>query len=87
VITSLDEVITTSIKNIKTFFNAETLVILSENGKLSKNTHPSSTFSINEKEFGIAGWCFEKNKKAGKFTDTLSSAQSIYYPLSTSRKV
>lgn len=87
VITTLDGVINTSVKNIKTFFNAETLIILADNAKLSKTIHPESTFSISEKEFGIAGWCFENNKKAGKFTEILSSAQAIYYPISTPRAV
>jgi two-component system sensor histidine kinase KdpD len=87
VITTLEQVINTSVKNIKIFFNAETLIILAEHGKLNNNAHPKSSFSINKKEFGIAGWCFENNKKAGKFTEILSSAQAIYYPLSTPRMI
>lgn len=85
VITTLDQVINTSIKNIKVFFNAETVIIFAEAGKLSKTAHSQSTFSIDNKESGIAGWCFENNKKAGKYTNTLSSAQAIYYPLITPR--
>ncbi len=87
VVSSLDEVINTSIKNLKTFFDAEILIILSDNGKLNINEHTSSTFSFIEKEFGIAGWSFENNKKAGKYTDILSSAQAIYFPLSTPRTI
>lgn len=84
---SLDKVIEVSINNIKSFFNSETLIILADNKKLDKNIHPLSTFSINEKEIGIANWTFQNKQKSGKYTNTLSSAQAIYYPLITPRTV
>lgn len=82
---SVDEVINTASRNIKSFFNADISVFLSENEKLSPEALEGSSFTISEKEFGIANWAFDNHKKAGMFTETLSSGQAIYYPLSTPR--
>jgi two-component system sensor histidine kinase KdpD len=42
-------------------------------------------FTISEKEQGVATWAFRFGKAAGRFTDNLPFAESIYFPLVTNR--
>ncbi len=49
------------------------------NNKLRLNGN--LTILINEKEQAAANWVFEHGKMAGRFTDTLPSAQAIYFPI------
>ena len=38
-----------------------------------------------EKEFSVAAWSYWNEKRAGKFTDTLPSAEAVYFPMSGPR--
>ncbi len=54
-----------------------------KNGKLSMAAHSEGyvTEKLNANEFGVAVWAFEHGQVAGKFTDTVSSAECLYLPL------
>jgi len=83
---SLDEVVKAAVNNIRKQFDAEVIVFLSQrDGDIFTAAHPESTFSIDEKEFGVASWVYWNEKRAGRFTDTLPSAASTYFPLSGPR--
>lgn len=36
---------------------------------------------MDEKEWGVASWCFEHRRAAGRFTDTLPVAEGFYFPM------
>jgi K+-sensing histidine kinase KdpD len=41
----------------------------------------AGSFAINDKERGVADWAWRNRKKAGRFTDTLPSAEGFHLPL------
>jgi two-component system sensor histidine kinase KdpD len=81
-----DEVAAAAVKSISPFFDSHVAIFLSQpDGDIFTAAHPSSTFAVNEKEFGVAAWTYWNEKKAGKFTDTLPGAAATYYPVSGPR--
>ena len=83
---SLDEVVRAVVENIKRYFDAETVVLLSQaDGDIFTEAHPASTLAIDAREFGIAAWAYWNEKNAGRFTETLPSARATYHPLSGPR--
>ncbi len=75
-----------SIQSIKDTFNFDVLIVYSAGIKLSSKPHPSSTFILNEKEWGYADWVFKNNQRAGRLTNTLPLAEATYYPLVGKKK-
>jgi two-component system sensor histidine kinase KdpD len=43
--------------------------------------HFAGSFTVTEKERGVADWAWRNRKKAGRFTDTLPSAEGFHVPL------
>jgi len=79
-----DEIVWQLVAQVNRVFNASAAVILPEGGKLSP--HPDGTFALDEKELGVADWCFRQRKTAGRFTDNLPAARALHLPLATERK-
>jgi two-component system sensor histidine kinase KdpD len=83
---SQDEVVRAAVENIRKYFGAEAVALLSQSdGDIFTEAHPSSTFTPDQKDFGAAAWVYWNEKKAGRFTDTLPSARATYFPLSGPR--
>jgi two-component system, OmpR family, sensor histidine kinase KdpD len=83
---NVDEVIGAAVANLKRHFDADAVVMLSTpDGDLTNTPHAASIFSLDSKEFSVAAWTYWNEKRAGRFTDTLPSAQATYYPLSGPR--
>ncbi len=81
-----NEVADCAVKNIEKFFVSDVAIFLSQpDGDIFTKAHERSTFAVNEKEFSVAAWVYWNEKKAGKFTDTLPSADATYYPVSGPR--
>lgn len=81
-----EDVADAAVTNIARFFRADTVLLLGQaDGDFFNNPHSSSSLKIDEKEFGVAAWAYWNEKKAGRFTDTLPSANATYYPLSGPR--
>ncbi|MFA6438665.1 MAG: sensor histidine kinase KdpD, partial [Bacteriovoracaceae bacterium] len=81
-----DEVADAAVKNISKFFTSDVSIFLSQpDGDIFTSAHRSSMFTVDEKEFSVAAWVYWNEKKAGKFTDTLPSSASTYYPISGPR--
>ncbi|MBX3084141.1 MAG: sensor histidine kinase KdpD [Anaerolineae bacterium] len=79
---TLDDVLNTAVQHIGQIFDADVVMLLQETGDgLSHAAHKASTFLVNEKEWSVALWAYENGKTAGRFTDTLPSAQGQYWPL------
>ncbi|MBE7512716.1 MAG: sensor histidine kinase KdpD [Anaerolineales bacterium] len=80
---NMADVLRTAIDQIGRVFTAEVAILLPEGGILPRTPHPLSTLPIDDKEFGVALWSFEKGKPAGRFTDTLPFSSAVYMPLRT----
>ncbi len=72
-----DEIINSSIKKLKEFFNIDSNIYIIDNEKISNK-------NINPKEYAIISWVFDNQEKAGKSTTILQDAgEKLYYPLYT----
>jgi two-component system sensor histidine kinase KdpD len=50
---------------------------------LGKIKHPASAFQPSDAEVAVAAWAFGNHQPAGRFTDTLPSAEATWFPLQT----
>ena len=83
---SQEEVIQAAVANIKKFFNADVVVVLGDaDGEIAASPHSASSMKPDTKEYGVAAWSYWNEKRAGKFTDTLPSAEATYFPMSGPR--
>lgn len=55
--------------------------------RLNTTAHRMSTFRPTQREEAVAEWVFANRRPAGKFTDTLSTAQAYYVPMLSPRGV
>lgn len=79
---TLDEIVSQAVHAIQRSFGAELVIVLQgADGTLRSHPHSASTFTLDEKEWGVADWSFHNAKPAGLFTDTLPSASAQYLPL------
>ncbi|HVS54559.1 MAG TPA: sensor histidine kinase KdpD [Opitutaceae bacterium] len=78
---SLDEAVFAALRQADGLFAAQSGLLLGspEHGALTP--HFAGSFSLSEKELGVADWAWRSRKKAGRFTDTLPSAEGFYVPL------
>ncbi len=84
--TSLNDGLRRAIAEVDALFQTHCAVLLSSpDGKLTTTPHPASTLLPNEKQIGVANWAFDREQIAGRFTDTLPDATSLYIPLQTSK--
>ncbi|MBK8049029.1 MAG: sensor histidine kinase KdpD [Anaerolineales bacterium] len=80
---NMDDVLRTAVDQIGRVFGADVAILLSMGERLERAPHPSSTLSMDERDFAVATWVFENGKRAGRFTETLPSAAAQYLPLRT----
>ncbi|HNH08359.1 MAG TPA: sensor histidine kinase KdpD, partial [Leptospiraceae bacterium] len=76
-----EEIARVTVRNIKNIFSSECIYAVPENGMKIISSSEITTFS--PKEYSVAQWSFDKKKKAGRFTDTLSSSEGHYIPVQT----
>jgi len=50
---------------------------------LGHAAHAASAFQPGDTEFAVAAWAFANHQAAGRFTDTLPSAEATWFPLQT----
>lgn len=81
---SLNDLLRTAVEQIGQALNAGIVFMLPVSpGRLSRMPHPASSFIPDEKELGVATWVFDNGEPAGKYTDTLPTAEAQYLPLTT----
>ncbi len=59
------------------------LLIRQADHSLGRIAHPASDFEPSDEEFAVAAWAFANHQTAGRFTDTLPSAEATWFPLQT----
>ena len=83
---NMDAIMAAVIKNINAALNAE-LSILIPQGEQMKISAISAGLKLSDKELAVADWAFRNRREAGMGTETLSSAELLYLPLTTSISV
>jgi two-component system sensor histidine kinase KdpD len=80
---NMDDVLRTAATQISRVFDAEVAILLPRHNRLERQPHDCSTMALDDKEFSVAAWVYERGKPAGRFTETLSQAGAQYHPLRT----
>jgi two-component system sensor histidine kinase KdpD len=81
-----DAVVAAAVRNIGRVYDAKVVVYLGQtDGDVFTTHHPQSSWPANEKEQGVASWVYWNERKAGRNTDTLPSAEASYFPISGPR--
>ena len=77
---TLDEAAEVALRQADDLFAARTaLLLLDEQGRLE--THPASSFRPDEPEFAVASAALQSGRSSGRYTEQLSSIESLYMPL------
>lgn len=79
---STGELLESAAKKIGDVFGCHAAFLLADSeGRLSLMVHRASTFTLDEKEYGVAAWAYANRRVAGLFTDSLPSARGLHIPL------
>src|SRR5215831_15746245 len=84
----LDAGLRAAISLTETLFGvrASLLLRLSDHS-LATETHPASSFPLDEKEYRVAAWAFKYRMPAGKFTDNRPESRAMHLPLQADKNV
>jgi two-component system sensor histidine kinase KdpD len=81
---SLADIVRSGLQYISRYMEAEMIVFLRDDtGGLERGARALKEAAIDEKEFGVARWCFDSRTPCGRYTDTLHMARYHYIPLLT----
>lgn len=84
--TTLDEGLRGAVRAIGIAFGARTAVFLVDpGGQLGSAPHAASTWTLSDKERGLAAWAFTRNEPSGRYTDTVPEAEGLHLPLQTTK--
>src|SRR6202142_79879 len=78
---SLDEGVFAALRQADAYFGAKTALLLDDGNGSALMPHFAGSFTVTDKERGVADWAWRNRKKAGRFTDTLPSAEGFHLPL------
>jgi len=78
---TLDDAVFAALRQADAYFGATTALLLDDGNGSALMPHYAGSFSLTEKERGVAEWAWRNRKKAGRFTDTLPSAEGFHVPL------
>ncbi len=78
---SIKGILNIATEDIKKYFYKDVHFFIQDGSGSLKKKPSSKRKNFSEAEFSIAQWVFKHGKKAGKFTDTLSSSTYTFYPL------
>jgi two-component system sensor histidine kinase KdpD len=79
---TIQTLIASSLGEVQRLFECEACMTLT-NSEFGLSTQPQlcSTLSLDEKEHSVAVWASRNRRAAGRFTDTLPSAEAFHVPL------
>jgi two-component system sensor histidine kinase KdpD len=78
---SLDEGVFAALRQADALFSAKSALFLGTPDNDPLVAHFAGSLTLSEKERGVADWAWRNRKKAGRFTDTLPSADGYHVPL------
>jgi len=81
----LDGIVRAGLEYVSRYFEAEVIAFLAGSGGALEHRPRSlvDIASVDEKEYGVARWCFDSRTPCGAYTDTLHMARFHYIPLLT----
>jgi two-component system, OmpR family, sensor histidine kinase KdpD len=80
--TGINEVISIAKNDIKKYFNLNSRILLKNDDTLLEyQGQKDSGFALSKNDMSVAVWTFQHSVKAGRYTDTLPSANYTFYPL------
>ncbi len=81
---SMVEIARTGLEHISRYFEAEVLLFFAgKAGAMDPNPFSLGGIIVDQKERGVAEWCFANKIPCGRYTDTLHMARYHYVPLLT----
>lgn len=78
---TLDDAVFTALRQIDQLLSAQSALLINRDDGGAPMAHYAGSFTLDERERGVADWVWRNRKKAGRFTDTLPSAQGFQVPL------
>jgi two-component system sensor histidine kinase KdpD len=78
---TLDEAVFAALRQADAHFGATSALLLCEENSSELTAHFAASFTISEKERAVAEWALRNRRQAGRFTDTLPSAEGFHIPL------
>ncbi len=82
---SLDGIVAAGLEYVSRYLEVEAIAFLPDDGGgLQRVPISLGRVEVDEKEQGVARWCFDSRTPCGKYTDTLHMARYHYIPLLTS---
>jgi two-component system sensor histidine kinase KdpD len=78
---TLDDAVFAALRQADQYFGATSALLLDDGNGSELMPHFAGSFVVSEKERGVADWAWRNRKKAGRFTDTLPSAEGFHLPL------
>lgn len=78
----IEEVVGIAKNGITKYFNLNSRILLrNDDNQLEQQNQTDKTMSLSKNDMSVAAWTFQHTAKAGKYTDTLPSANYTFYPL------
>lgn len=78
---TLDDAVFAALRQADTLFAARSALLLGDEKHAGLTPHFAGSFTLSDKELGVADWVWRNRKNAGRFTDTLPSAEGFHVPL------
>jgi two-component system, OmpR family, sensor histidine kinase KdpD len=78
---TLDDAVFAALRQADKYFGATTALLLDDGNGSELMPHFAGSFIVTEKERAVADWAWRNRKRAGRFTDTLPSAEGFHLPL------
>lgn len=78
---TLDDAVFAALRQADAHFGGTSALLIDEGDGGGLMPHFAGSFTLTEKERGVADWAWRNRKKAGRFTDTLPSAEGFHVPL------
>lgn len=73
-----------ALRVIESILGGQTVLLeRQDDHSLARAAHPASAFQPGDGEFAVAAWAFANHQPAGRFTETLPSAEATWFPLQT----
>jgi two-component system sensor histidine kinase KdpD len=78
---TLDDAVFAALRQADAHFGAATALLIDDGNGSALMPHFAGSFALTEKELGVADWAWRNRRRAGRFTDTLPSAEGLHLPL------
>ena len=82
---NLDDLLWATVHQIALMLKVRVVILLPEDGTVTVRAGYPPEDSLDAADLAAAKWCWEKNRAAGRGSDTLPGAKRLFMPMSTGR--